>query len=121
MQPSSLDTPLQVALRAGEAPNEPQIIIGSREQIFHLLAEAAEIEHTLMCSYLYAAFSLKEETESSFSRKEAEAVKRWHKTIKGVAVEEMGHLLIVSNLTAAIGGRPHFTRPNFPAPHSVFS
>ncbi|MGI4959524.1 MAG: ferritin-like domain-containing protein [Janthinobacterium lividum] len=35
------------------------VVVGSREQLLHLLAEAAEIEHTLMCSYLYAAFSLK--------------------------------------------------------------
>ncbi len=34
------------------------VVVGSREQLLHLLAEAAEIEHTLMCSYLYAAFSL---------------------------------------------------------------
>ena len=38
---------------------EPEIVVGTREQLLHLLAEAAEIEHTLMCSYLYAAFSLK--------------------------------------------------------------
>ncbi|HSO41822.1 MAG TPA: ferritin-like domain-containing protein [Rhodospirillales bacterium] len=42
-----------------EAVQEPEILVGDREQLFHLLAEAAEIEHTLMCSYLYAAFSLK--------------------------------------------------------------
>ena len=35
------------------------VVVGSREQLLHLLAEASEIEHTLMCSYLYAAFSLK--------------------------------------------------------------
>lgn len=30
--------------------SEEDIIVGSREQLFHLLAEASEIEHTLMCS-----------------------------------------------------------------------
>ncbi len=30
-----------------------------REQLIHVLTEAAEIEHNLLCSYLYAAFSLK--------------------------------------------------------------
>lgn len=39
----------------GEAPI---IVTGSREQIFNSLAEAAEIEHCLMCSYLYAAVQL---------------------------------------------------------------
>jgi hypothetical protein len=30
-----------------------------RDRLVHLLTEAAEIEHNLLCSYLYAAFSLK--------------------------------------------------------------
>jgi hypothetical protein len=34
-------------------------VIDSREQLIHLLTEAAEVEHNLLCSYLYAAFSLK--------------------------------------------------------------
>ena len=120
IQPSSLDNPQDAELQKAEEPNEPDIVIGSREQIFHLLAEASEIEHTLMCSYLYAAFSLKNENEPGFSEKEATAVGQWRKTIMNVAVEEMGHLLIVANLTAAIGGRPHFTRPNFPVSLGYF-
>lgn len=120
MQPSSLDNPARVEVQEVDAPNEPDIVIGSREQLFHLLAEAAEIEHTLMCSYLYAAFSLKEGAEAHFSDKEAEAVRQWRTTMMGVAVEEMGHLLLVANLTAAIGGRPHFTRPNFPVSPGYF-
>lgn len=31
----------------------------SREHLPHVLAEAAELEHNLLCGYLYAAFSLK--------------------------------------------------------------
>ncbi|HYP13024.1 MAG TPA: ferritin-like protein [Bryobacteraceae bacterium] len=100
--------------------DEPEILIGSREQIFHLLAEAAEIEHTLMCSYLYAGFSLKSKLDPSLSPEQADAVHRWHAAIMNVAVEEMGHLLMVANLTAAIGGRPHFTRPNFPVNPGYF-
>jgi hypothetical protein len=71
-------------------PNKPPLIVGDREQIFHLLAEAAEIEHTLMCSYLYAAFSLKDGDHSDLDGQEAAAVRRWRKTIMGVAIEEMG-------------------------------
>ena len=33
-----------------------------------------------------------------------------------VCVEEMTHLAQVANLTAAIGSRPHFDRPNLPVP-----
>ena len=99
---------------------EPEIVTGSREQLLHLLAEAAEIEHTLMCSYLYAAFSLKRAGDPDLASAEGEAVKRWRKTIMAVAIEEMGHLLIVANLMLAVGGRPHFTRPNFPIPPGYF-
>jgi CDGSH-type Zn-finger protein/uncharacterized Fe-S cluster protein YjdI len=79
----------------------------------HLLAEAAELEHNLMCTYLYAAFSLKRE-DAAFSPEEAEAVARWRKTIVTVAVEEMGHLAAVWNITAALGGVPQLGRGNFP-------
>src|SRR5688500_18023758 len=105
---------------ASTSTSEVDIVIGSREQLFHLLAEAAEIEHTLMCSYLYAAFSLKPATESGLLDREVEAIERWRKTIMGIAIEEMGHLLSVSSLMVAIGGRPHFTRPYFPVSPGYF-
>jgi hypothetical protein len=31
-------------------PKETPIVIGTREQLFHLLAEASEIERTLVCN-----------------------------------------------------------------------
>jgi hypothetical protein len=112
--PERLDDAVHVTLHEVEAPHEPDIVIGSRGQLLYLLAEAAEIEHTLMCSYLYAAFSLKPATASGLSAQEVAAVERWRQAIMGVAIEEMGHVLMVSNLLVAIGGRPHFARPNFP-------
>jgi Ferritin-like len=39
---------------------------------------------------------------------------RWRKTLRGIAVEEMLHLALVSNLMTAIGAAPVFGRPNFP-------
>ena len=85
----------------------------SREQLIHSLYEAAELEHNLMCTYLYAAFSLKSAGEG-LSDVEAESVARWRKVIIEVAIEEMGHLAAVWNITAALGGQPRFGRPNFP-------
>jgi hypothetical protein len=120
MLSSPLDDTVRPESHEANRGDEPEILIGSREQIFHLLAEAAEIEHTLMCSYLYAAFSLKHKSDPSLSRLEAEAVERWRAAVMNVAIEEMGHLLMVANLTAAIGGRPHFTRPNFPVNPGYF-
>ncbi|HEV7609285.1 MAG TPA: ferritin-like domain-containing protein [Steroidobacteraceae bacterium] len=86
----------------------------SREALVHALYEAAELEHNLMCTYLYAAFSLRIGTEEGLSAAEADATARWRRAILKVAVEEMGHLTAVWNITAALGGSPRFGRWNFP-------
>jgi len=92
---------------------EPKIITQDREQLAYLLTEAAEIEHGLMCCYLFAAYSLKRD-DDSLEANERAAIARWRAAIISVAVEEMLHLAIVSNLLTAIGFAPQFTRPNFP-------
>ena len=79
-----------------------------------MLAEASEFEHNLLCCYLYAAFSLKRGPESGLAPATLSIVDRWRKSIMAVAMEEMGHLALVANLTVAIGGRAHFNRPNLP-------
>lgn len=86
----------------------------SREIVLHALYEAAELEHNLMCTYLYAAFSLKAGVEEGLSAEEAEATARWRRAILDVAIDEMGHLAAVWNITAALGGAPRFGRTNFP-------
>jgi CDGSH-type Zn-finger protein/uncharacterized Fe-S cluster protein YjdI len=93
------------------APDAPA---PSREHLIHQLYEAAELEHNLMCTYLYAAFSLKSGEAEGLSKTEAEAVARWRRTIIDVAIDEMGHLTAVWNITAALGGAPRFGRGNFP-------
>lgn len=86
----------------------------SREILLHQLYEAAELEHSLMCTYLYAAFSLRDGPQDGLSAEEAAAVTRWRRTILRVATEEMGHLCAVWNITVALGGSPHIGRDNFP-------
>ena len=86
----------------------------SREQLLFNLYEAAELEHNLMCTYLYAAFSLRTGEAEGLRPKEAEAVANWRRTILQIAVEEMGHLTAVWNISAALGGTPRFGRANFP-------
>src|SRR5882762_1582141 len=85
-----------------------------REVLIHALYEAAELEHNLMCTYLYAAVSLKDGEAEGLSAEEAAAVKRWRQVLLGVAIEEMGHLAAVWNITSALGGSPRFGRTNFP-------
>jgi CDGSH-type Zn-finger protein/uncharacterized Fe-S cluster protein YjdI len=86
----------------------------TRERALHALYEAAELEHNLMCTYLYAAFSLKDGVAEGLAPKEAEAVSRWRKTLIRVAIEEMQHLAAVWNITSALGGSPRIGRTNFP-------
>src|ERR1700742_1069455 len=86
----------------------------TREEILHALYEAAELEHTLMCTYLYAAFSLRDSEAEGLRPKEIEAVRRWRSELIKVSVEEMGHLTAVWNITSALGGTPRFGRGNFP-------
>jgi hypothetical protein len=93
---------------------EAPVLAPTREQLIHALYEAAELEHNLMCTYLYAAFSLKNGESEGLNAEEAEAVKRWRRAILDVAIDEMGHLAAVWNITAAVGGSPRFGRVNFP-------
>ncbi len=88
--------------------------VPSREQLLHMLYEAAELEHTLMCTYLYAAFSLKTAEQEGLSADEAAATTRWRRTIIDIAVGEMDHLVAVWNITCALGGMPRLGRGNFP-------
>jgi hypothetical protein len=79
-----------------------------------MLAEASELEHNLLCSYLYTAFSLKRNADEGLLPHELDAVRRWREDTMQVCMEEMTHLAQVANLMVAVGSRPHFDRPNLP-------
>ena len=99
---------------------EPRIVVENREELIYLLSEASELEHMLMLEYLFAAFSLKTGASEGLTEEQLEAVKRWERVISEVAAQEMLHLASVSNLLTAIGGAPHFSRPNFPQPAKYY-
>ena len=48
----------------------------SREHLLHALYEAAELEHNLMCTYLYAAFSLRSGVDEGLGESESAVVAR---------------------------------------------
>jgi len=91
-----------------------------RTQLLMMLGEAAEIEHCLMCCYLYAAFSLKQSADEDLTAEEAEAVQRWRREVMRIATDEMLHLALANNLSVALGGRPHYRRFNFPISPGLF-
>jgi hypothetical protein len=51
-----------IASRGGLAAPEAPFVIEHREALIYMLCEAAELEHGIMCQYLFAAFSLKQGT-----------------------------------------------------------
>ena len=93
---------------------EPKIVVEHREHLWYLLAEAAQVEHLIMCQYLYASFSLKGGPEDGLTAEQAAAVARWREVLTGIAIEEMLHLALVFNVMTAIGAAPPLSRPNFP-------
>src|SRR5690349_8707685 len=109
-----------IATRGGLAPPEDPFVIEHREALFYMLCEASELEHGIMCQYLYAAFSLKQSADEGLTAAEAEAVQRWRKHIFHIGAQEMLHLALVQNLLAATGAAPHLSRPNFPQPASHY-
>ena len=94
--------------------NEPPIVIENRKTLTYLLCEAAELEHGLMCEYLYAAFSLKTESDETLPAEHLEAVERWRSVLLGVAAQEMLHWALVNNLLTAVGSAPYVARPHMP-------
>ena len=109
-----------IATRGGLAPPEEPFVIEHREALIYMLCEAAELEHGIMCQYLYAAFSLKQAEDEGLTAQEADAVQRWRKHISHIATQEMLHMSLVQNLLSAIGAAPHLSRPNYPQPASHY-
>jgi len=93
---------------------EPAILVEDRKELTYLLSQAAELEHGLMCEYLYAAFSLKSTAGPGLRADQLAAVERWRGMIFGIAAEEMLHWAMVQNLLAAVGSAPYVSRPHMP-------
>ncbi len=94
--------------------------IRDRDELFLLLNEAAEFEHTVMCSYLYTLMTLKRSVDEGVTAEELVAINRWRQYIRNVAFDEMVHFCLVNNLITALGGAPNFNRPDFPVPVGRF-
>ncbi|MBV9175005.1 MAG: ferritin-like protein [Chloroflexi bacterium] len=109
-----------VALRRTHATPERPFLIEHREALIYVLCLAAELEHSIMSQYLYAAFSLKQGADENVTSEQLEAIERWRKAVTHVATQEMLHLALVQNLLTSIGAAPHLGRPNLPPPPGHF-
>src|SRR5450755_2459 len=71
--------------RGGRAAPEAPFVIEHREALIYMLCEAAELEHGIMCQYLFAAFSLKQREDEGLSPEQVAAATRWRHVIGHVA------------------------------------
>jgi Ferritin-like len=105
-------------MASGQRPNgqvaEPPLRVESREELVYLLGEACELEHGLLCEYLYAQFSLKRGVDEGVTPEQLARIQAWETTLIDVIKQEMLHLALATNILTAIGAAPHFERPNFP-------
>jgi Ferritin-like len=93
---------------------EPAIVVEDRKELTYLLCQAAELEHAVMCEYLYAAFSLKSTADPHLREDQLEVVERWRRVLFTIAGEEMLHWAVVQNLLTAVGSAPYVSRPHMP-------
>ncbi len=88
---------------------EPDPELTPRQNLIFHLQLAAEIEHSLLVQYLYAAYSLRPTAQAGGAPTDT-----WRNEILKIAREEMGHLLSVQNVLRFVGGPLHLDRQHFP-------
>lgn len=94
--------------------------VTTREELITLLARASELEHSLACAYLFAAYSLKSDvSEGGLTDAQASTVRGWRRNLATGALDRWLHLAQISNLLTAIGGAVHVKRPTFALVESV--
>ncbi len=96
------------------------MVMAHREALIYALGKAAELEHLVMCQYLYAAFSLKENEDEGMRAELVPTVRRWRRELLAIAGQEMLHLALVQNLLASVGAAPRLGRPNLPLPPRAY-
>ena len=109
-QPKSSGVSVLEAALATESP----LTVESREELVYLLGEACELEHGLMCEYMYAQFSLKHSVAEGLTQAQLARVQVWESSLIAIIKQEMLHLALATNILTAVGAAPHFERPNFP-------
>lgn len=53
---------------------EPNMAVSDRHELRYLLTEASRFEHTVMCTCLYAQWSLKKDKDAGLTAEEKEAI-----------------------------------------------
>jgi hypothetical protein len=79
------------------------VALTTREDLIHTLHLAAQLEHNLMCQYLFAAFSMKRSTSEGLDEVQLEKTRGWG---PDPSDEPRG----VSGYTFALAGEPDLDR-----------
>ena len=85
--------------------------IDTREELLAALDVAAELEHTLLVQYLFAATSCRKRPDGGFDERRVELVRDWEASLLSIAREEMVHLATVTKIAVAVGGAPIWSLP----------
>jgi len=88
-----------------------------KDWLTYMLHVDAELEHSLMVQYLYAAYSLGGDHVPDAQK---DLVKSWQEVIMGIAKEEMGHFVSIQNVLRVIGAPLNFARQDFPYDSSLY-
>ena len=105
---------LTALVKAPVAPPE----FNSLDWVSYLLNLDAQIEHSLMVQYLYAAYSL---GGPQVPKDYRDLVRGWQEVVLGIAKEEMGHLISVQNVLRMIGAPLNFTREDYPSDTPIYA
>nr|WP_274602226.1 ferritin-like domain-containing protein [Sphingomonas sp. CFBP 8760] len=117
-----LEMPVAESLIAGavETPGYVPLFANPLVELIRLMRSAAEIEHSLLVQYLFAAFSVKCPRYLSLAGWASHRYGGRPLHMLGVAIEEMTHLDIVNGLLVALGAGPHLGRQQFPYEQDIY-
>jgi len=90
-----------------EWSSRPPLRVERREELLWLFGQPCELEHGLMCEYLFAQFTLKRSPEEGLTAEQSAKVAAWETVLIDVVKQEMLHLALAANLLTAIGAAPH--------------
>jgi hypothetical protein len=82
-QPTAMPAKRIVPLYPGATTTttRPPLPVDSREQLVHLLTQAAELEQGILCEDLFALYSLKRDPRDGLGGEQLEQVTRWGRTL----------------------------------------
>jgi carotenoid phi-ring synthase / carotenoid chi-ring synthase len=85
----------------------------ARDEAILLLRMVAEIEHSLLLQYLYAAYSVDENETAAVATNPLRTPLDWQNDLLLIARQEMAHFLTVQNLLVFLGARCHIGRGSY--------